>query len=580
MSLPVDSIGDRPPRGKAGKRDGSFVSMPSMPPRSRRSLDVEGSLSVPARRTSNDSPTRKLPRDASEVRRTSKDSPRKSPREANDTLLEQEGNYYAHLGEADRLVDVDVSPSSGSYFRSRAFKVWVCVVFAQIAFAIVGVLILLYAPYAITQEVQLWRWFFLVALLPVAWVLAQVLTWLEVWMVEKTMMSVPYALYYAYSCRHQIRWINRSLLILVTWACMMRIATSAQSAGLNHAYNIITRLLGCVVLVCTANLIKRVLALMMAVGYYDTSHYDTMRDALRKEHFLKALLRPRPAGKVLVKVSNSSVESSLESGGSNSNRDRGRDRDRSHHQKDRVSPAVKLLTPLGVAVGKGRKHEIDVVVVDVPGADTDASVDADVVEASRAATPDVVDFRAQPIPQSTLDLEEGDAQTRTKILNQMVLIEEHLRKKKIIVTFQDNQEKGNLTACELRDELTRKRVAYYLFINLKREDEFASHVTADNMRDFLYDEEVEGPKGAFELFDADKDGRISVVDCMKTLDAIQLERRNLADTLRDTKSINATLEVLIGVMVHVLFIYFYLWIFDDVTSHSTQESWLGLTGGY
>jgi len=578
MSLPVDSIGDRPPRGKAGKRDGSFVSMPSMPPRSRRSLDVEGSLSVPARRTSNDSPTRKLPRDASEVRRTSKDSPRKSPREANDTLLEQEGNYYAHLGEADRLVDVDVSPSSGSYFRSRAFKVWVCVVFAQIAFAIVGVLILLYAPYAITQEVQLWRRFFLVALLPVAWVLAQVLTWLEVWMVEKTMMSVPYALYYAYSCRHQIRWINRSLLILVTWACMMRIATSAQSAGLNHAYNIITRLLGCVVLVCTANLIKRVLALMMAVGYYDTSHYDTMRDALRKEHFLKALLRPRPAGKVLVKVSNSSVESSLESGGSNSNRDR--DRDRSHHQKDRVSPAVKLLTPLGVAVGKGRKHEIDVVVVDVPGADTDASVDADVVEASRAATPDVVDFRAQPIPQSTLDLEEADAQTRTKILNQMVLIEEHLRKKKIIVTFQDNQEKGNLTACELRDELTRKRVAYYLFINLKREDEFASHVTADNMRDFLYDEEVEGPKGAFELFDADKDGRISVVDCMKTLDAIQLERRNLADTLRDTKSINATLEVLIGVMVHVLFIYFYLWIFDDVTSHSTQESWLGLTGGY
>lgn len=39
------------------------------------------------------------------------------------------------------------------------------------------------------------------------------------------------------------------------------------------------------------------------------------------------------------------------------------------------------------------------------------------------------------------------------------------------------------------------------------------------------------------------------------------ERRNLAATLKDTKTVIGRLEILIGVTVHVTFVFFYLLIF-------------------
>ena len=52
--------------------------------------------------------------------------------------------------------------------------------------------------------------------------------------------------------------------------------------------------------------------------------------------------------------------------------------------------------------------------------------------------------------------------------------------------------------------------------------------------------------------------------------AIYQERRHLAATLRDTKSVIGKLERVLGCMVHVVFVFFYLFIFNvDVT-----KAWL------
>ena len=57
-------------------------------------------------------------------------------------------------------------------------------------------------------------------------------------------------------------------------------------------------------------------------------------------------------------------------------------------------------------------------------------------------------------------------------------------------------------------------------------------------------------------------------------DQIYKERKNLAYTLQDARGVVSKLELIMGVMMHVLFVFFYLIIFDvscTLLSHSAME---------
>jgi hypothetical protein len=66
---------------------------------------------------------------------------------------------------------------------------------------------------------------------------------------------------------------------------------------------------------------------------------------------------------------------------------------------------------------------------------------------------------------------------------------------------------------------------------------------------------------AFAMLDDDGDGAATVGDCEAAVLKILRQRRHLAASLQDTRSIVAVLEVIIGVGVHVLFSFIYLVIF-------------------
>lgn len=56
-------------------------------------------------------------------------------------------------------------------------------------------------------------------------------------------------------------------------------------------------------------------------------------------------------------------------------------------------------------------------------------------------------------------------------------------------------------------------------------------------------------------------------------DQIYKERKNLAYTLQDARGVVSKLELIMGVMMHVLFVFFYLIIFDvSCTLHSAMEA--------
>ncbi|KAI8467804.1 MAG: hypothetical protein J3K34DRAFT_429295 [Monoraphidium minutum] len=98
-----------------------------------------------------------------------------------------------------------------------------------------------------------------------------------------------------------------------------------------------------------------------------------------------------------------------------------------------------------------------------------------------------------------------------------------------------------------------------LFENCRR-DPRSPGVTLEDFAPFFPDDATAAR--AFDFFDKDGDGWVSKGEMKDAVTTIVSERRDMATSLRDTDSIVASLEAFLAGTVHLLFIAFYLLVWD------------------
>lgn len=153
----------------------------------------------------------------------------------------------------------------------------------------------------------------------------------------------------------------------------------------------------------------------------------------------------------------------------------------------------------------------------------------------------------------------GGAASELEVVMKLHTIERHIRKNKLKVTLTD--EIGAATKSgdqELNSSAQARRLAFYLFWNVK----------ADYTRNYIQQADLEHfmpaskAAKAFAMFDQDGDGKVTLHNARDAVIRVYKERKDLAHTLKDTKGVVKRLEFLIAVVVHILFLFFYLLIFQ------------------
>lgn len=158
-------------------------------------------------------------------------------------------------------------------------------------------------------------------------------------------------------------------------------------------------------------------------------------------------------------------------------------------------------------------------------------------------------------------LMEGAATEQTQkrglTANQLAKMEQYIRKNALQVTFRDE-----LNATERQESVTSKseakKLAFYLFWNVKADLE-RTYLIADDVADFLPEEDVEP---AFSMLDHNSNGQVSLQECIAAVLSIYEMRCDLAMSLKDTKSVIGKLENVIGVVLHIIFVFFYMLVFQ------------------
>ncbi|PNW74891.1 hypothetical protein CHLRE_12g505800v5 [Chlamydomonas reinhardtii] len=154
-------------------------------------------------------------------------------------------------------------------------------------------------------------------------------------------------------------------------------------------------------------------------------------------------------------------------------------------------------------------------------------------------------------------------------------LEQHIRRNKLRmgVTLSDQlraaAEDGEAVK-EVTSKTEAKRLAFYIHMNVLGLSDLRGRkyiVARDFEHFFGTAQEV---REAFAVFDHDGDGRITLQNMVDTVVRIYKERKKLALTLQDTRTVVAKLELICGVVLHVLFAFVYLIIFQV----NVRELWL------
>jgi small-conductance mechanosensitive channel len=142
-------------------------------------------------------------------------------------------------------------------------------------------------------------------------------------------------------------------------------------------------------------------------------------------------------------------------------------------------------------------------------------------------------------------------------VNQIAKMEAYVRRHALQVNFQDE-----LSATERQEEVTTegeaKKLALFLFWNVKA-DLNRSVMVFEDVADFLPQAEAEQ---AFAMLDRNGNGSVSLSECIAAVVEIFEARCDLALSLRDTKTVIHKLENVIGVIVHIIFMFLYMLVFN------------------
>jgi small-conductance mechanosensitive channel len=87
-------------------------------------------------------------------------------------------------------------------------------------------------------------------------------------------------------------------------------------------------------------------------------------------------------------------------------------------------------------------------------------------------------------------------------------------------------------------------------------------ISKEDLEEFIPSEDVDD---AYDMLDEDGDGKVTADDCVSAVQNIYQQRANLAASLKDSRSIASSLEVMIGIIVHLIFVMIYFYILFAVT---------------
>jgi len=136
-------------------------------------------------------------------------------------------------------------------------------------------------------------------------------------------------------------------------------------------------------------------------------------------------------------------------------------------------------------------------------------------------------------------------------------MERYVRRYALSVTFRDE-----LNAIECQEEITTeaeaKKLAYYVFWNVKADLE-RPYIIHGDISDFL---EPEDADAAFAMLDIRGLGHATLHDCIESIVEIYSTRCDLSLSLNDTQTVVGKLERVIGVAIHMAFIFLYLIVFN------------------
>ncbi|GIL65964.1 hypothetical protein Vafri_19606 [Volvox africanus] len=123
---------------------------------------------------------------------------------------------------------------------------------------------------------------------------------------------------------------------------------------------------------------------------------------------------------------------------------------------------------------------------------------------------------------------------------------------------------------EVTSKTEAKRLAFYIHMNVLGLSDLKGrkYLVARDFEPFF--NSAEEVREAFAMFDSDRDSRITLQNMVDTIVRIYKERKKLALTLQDTRTVVAKLELICGVVMHVLFGFLYLVIFQV----NVRELWL------
>ena len=171
---------------------------------------------------------------------------------------------------------------------------------------------------------------------------------------------------------------------------------------------------------------------------------------------------------------------------------------------------------------------------------------------------------------------QREQQRRKNVIMRLNLLETYIRNHNIKVAFKDELNTASIGRIESEGEA--KRVGSFLYWNVK--GELTGVIVREDLNDFFLDDEEKDL--AFTMLDMSGDGQVDLRECIQAVDAVFVDRHNLAATLKDGKAITKTIENLIGIVIHVVFIFFYLlvweadvgsiwWVFDLVDGVGSGE---------
>lgn len=162
-----------------------------------------------------------------------------------------------------------------------------------------------------------------------------------------------------------------------------------------------------------------------------------------------------------------------------------------------------------------------------------------------------------------------DPVMRAMKLERLNKLEKYIRKNAIKVSFRD--ELNKVENSTFVDDKAARRVATFLFWNIKHDID-AHDIVKEDLKPFLSSKE--DIDLAFAMMDGNKDGKVSMKECIAAVENIYHERCNLATTLRDAKNITRVLETLLGIIIHFFFVFLYLFVFQL----NVGQIWLAFSG--